>query len=718
MTWVSWQVIHRDQEASLAGRKRWASFALMVMSLLLWVAMAVEPSEPDLAASLAAKGAAERIDFLHLLLAGSTGQGDRAQQYSDALAVSQALIQRGITEKKVAHAFLAAALEPDTRDAMRAVVDAGLDLEAGFALLQGVPPDLLGQLLWAEYWSTRVARVEAVLDNDPPREERRRLLTMVSCVRELRRLDVTDRDVLADYLAAATSSDTALQARALKHARAAASPADLPPLGAFAEPEPVHADEESRPPPAVAVEEVPASPLPAPVDLPVEHLAGLPLERVGALVEGRLDNGMAVTLVGDPALRHVSVVHRVDVGAATEPGGLPGSAHLVEHLMFRGTDAYPVGAWDQFIDASGGSANAFTTHDDTTYVSTVPAEHVAELLDLEADRFQHFRVRDDVLDVERSVVADERRWRVASAPSAEVELALHQELLGEHPYARDVGATPPGDVEALQAFFDEAYQPGNRHLVITGPFEPRALLDEVEARYRSEGGGVVPKAPEVSLTQKSVKIRAPGRPGREVGLVWKLPPGVPCIEGSADGPCTSSYWEDQVAIALFTTAGVNELERRLSYATMTPADIAVYTWQGASGGYLVVTARRRSGLGVALHNVAGATVSGLAALFNMGVDYPYRSNPTPRMLRGLVAGDEAHWLHASAIQGAKDEVVRHELSRLWSAEARATAQAHKAGLGLPADDNAALSISQLESLVVRARFHEIFGEEQAVVRIR
>ncbi len=220
-------------------------------------------------------------------------------------------------------------------------------------------------------------------------------------------------------------------------------------------------------------------PLAIPVDLtpgdPPRTVAGLPIARAGSSVEATLANGLDVTIVGDPMLSMVAVVHRIGVGAGQESPTEQGLAHQLEHVLFNGTERVPEDDWWAFFDRVGGYANAWTSHDATTTLSRVVPEALPELLDLEADRFLNLRVDPAVLMQEQLVVEDEIRLRTSTSPMVRMEQALRVELLGPHPYGRPVGGAPGFETDhaaaEVQAFFEHHYVAENMHLIVVGPFE-------------------------------------------------------------------------------------------------------------------------------------------------------------------------------------------------------------------------------------------------------
>src|SRR5690242_5935152 len=108
--------------------------------------------------------------------------------------------------------------------------------------------------------------------------------------------------------------------------------------------------------------------------------------RVPATTRFSLPNGLGVVLAPIPGASTASVWVWYKVGSKNERPGITGASHWVEHMLFLGSPRYPKGAMDRAIVGVGGELNAFTDLDFTAYFSTVPAEHLAIPLDIEADR--------------------------------------------------------------------------------------------------------------------------------------------------------------------------------------------------------------------------------------------------------------------------------------------------------------------------------------------
>jgi zinc protease len=212
----------------------------------------------------------------------------------------------------------------------------------------------------------------------------------------------------------------------------------------------------------------------------------------------RLPNGLTVILHEDHSLPIVAVNLWYRVGSKDEKPGRTGFAHLFEHLMFTGSKNVPGNAIDVIMESAGGSNNADTENDRTSYYDIAPAALLETLLWIEADRLTTL---DEVttrkqLDLQRDVVRNERRQSYENRPYGRAHLVIPEEMYPKtHPYHwpvigshRDLEAATVADV---QAFFRRYYVPANASLVVAGDFKPARARQWIEKYF-----GWIPKAPE------------------------------------------------------------------------------------------------------------------------------------------------------------------------------------------------------------------------------
>ncbi len=206
-------------------------------------------------------------------------------------------------------------------------------------------------------------------------------------------------------------------------------------------------------------------------------------------VSETLANGLQVSILSDPTMPVVATEVWYHVGTADEVDGTRGLAHLVEHLMFGATPHYPEGSYARLHHRFGGRQNAFTTPDETVYVSEIgPAAH-AEVLAMEAERMSDLVFDPDRLARERRVVAEELRLRTENNPVTRAAVAVQRAVLDGHPYAYlpedTMAEVSAATVEQVGAFYRTYYHPGNAHVVVVGPVD---AAEELAAVRRLFGG--------------------------------------------------------------------------------------------------------------------------------------------------------------------------------------------------------------------------------------
>ena len=191
-----------------------------------------------------------------------------------------------------------------------------------------------------------------------------------------------------------------------------------------------------------------------------------------ALEEFYLDNGLQVIVIENhkaPIIKHM-VFYKA--GAVDEPKGKGGIAHLLEHLMFRGTKKVKGQEFNKIMEQNGAESNAFTSQDVTAYHQFLDVSRLELAMFLEADRMKNLKISDDDFATERDIVFQERKQRVDNNPSAKFYEMVRRALWGNHPYGNPVTGL---DVEIKSLtksdainFYKKYYSPNNAVLVLSG----------------------------------------------------------------------------------------------------------------------------------------------------------------------------------------------------------------------------------------------------------
>jgi len=234
-----------------------------------------------------------------------------------------------------------------------------------------------------------------------------------------------------------------------------------------------------------------------------------------------LANGLAVAVLASDAAPVVAVQVWYHAGSKDEPRDRRGSAHMFEHMMFKGTAHVRAEAHAQFINGIGGYVNAQTDEDATHYINTLPADYLDFAIKLEAERMRNLMFRPEMIAVEREVVKEEIRQQ-ENSPIAKGFLRFLAVAFTKHPYAwtaggdiKDLDATKPED---LKRFYDAYYQPNNALLVVVGKTTAAAVKASAEKYFGAIAKGSEPPRPadqahEPPQTAKRREVVEPGQIG-------------------------------------------------------------------------------------------------------------------------------------------------------------------------------------------------------------
>jgi len=212
-----------------------------------------------------------------------------------------------------------------------------------------------------------------------------------------------------------------------------------------------------------------------------------------AVTRATLDNGLRVVIVRNTLAPVVATQMNYLVGSDEAPAGLPGTAHAVEHMMFRGGPGLSKDQLAAIAANMGGAFNAATTQSVTQYYFVTPAQDLDVALHVEALRMRGVDVDEAEWAKERGAIEQEVS-RDLSSPAFKFQTQLMAQMFDGTPYAH----TPLGTREsfdkttaaALKQFHDTWYAPNNAVLVIAGDVDPAATLAKVKAEF-----GAIPSKP-------------------------------------------------------------------------------------------------------------------------------------------------------------------------------------------------------------------------------
>jgi zinc protease len=210
-----------------------------------------------------------------------------------------------------------------------------------------------------------------------------------------------------------------------------------------------------------------------------------------------LPNGLKVILLENHKAPLVTFQVWYRVGSRNEAWGKTGLSHMLEHMMFKGTERIGPEEFSRTIQENGGNNNAFTSYDYTAYFENLNADRVQVAIDLEADRMQNLVLREEDFRTERMVVMEERRLRTEDNPQAVLVEQIMATAFQIQPYRwpiigwmEDIARFTLDD---LKMYYKTYYNPVNTFLVVVGDFKKEELLAKIDKAFGSYPKGVAPE---------------------------------------------------------------------------------------------------------------------------------------------------------------------------------------------------------------------------------
>jgi zinc protease len=272
----------------------------------------------------------------------------------------------------------------------------------------------------------------------------------------------------------------------------------------------------------------------APTAVPVDGFAFV--QTLGGIDQYRLaSNGLEILLVPDHSAPVVTFQVTYRVGSRNEVTGTTGATHILEHMMFKGSEGYNDARGNsvkQYLERVGGEYNANTSVDRTTYFATVGAKDLEGYIAIEADRMRRLLLREADRQAEMTVVRNEYE-RGKNDPdnvlledvtaAAYVALPYHHPVIG---WLSDIEHVP---IEKLRAFYDTFYWPDNATVTVVGDFDTAVVLRWIQRYY-----GVYPHSPApipdiyteepAQIGERRLTVKRPGELGSVV-IAHKVPNG-------------------------------------------------------------------------------------------------------------------------------------------------------------------------------------------------
>ena len=233
-------------------------------------------------------------------------------------------------------------------------------------------------------------------------------------------------------------------------------------------------------------------------------------EKKSVISEKILANGLKVIV--KPDHRAPVVISQVwyKVGSSYETGGTTGVSHVLEHMMFKGTEHYPAGEFNKIISRNGGEDNAFTSKDYTAYYQKLEKSRLKVSFELEADRMRGLLLPEDEFAKEVMVVMEERRWRTDDKPQSltyEQFITTAFDNSGYHnPIIGWMDDLKNMQVADLRRWYQRYYAPNNATIVVVGDVQPDAVFTLAEHYFGVlKPFKIEPPKPRVEREQKGTK---------------------------------------------------------------------------------------------------------------------------------------------------------------------------------------------------------------------
>jgi zinc protease len=375
--------------------------------------------------------------------------------------------------------------------------------------------------------------------------------------------------------------------------------------------------------------------------------------------EKTLSNGLRVVVKEDH--RAPVLVQQIwyRAGSMDEVTGTTGVAHLLEHMMFKGTKNVPAGQFSKRIAEAGGRENAFTSYDYTAYFQQLHKSKLPLAMRLESDRMHNLLLTEKEFDKEIKVVMEERRWRTDDDPRSLMFEKLMAAVYQEHPYQHPVIGWM-NDLQNMtaadaQGWYKTWYSPNNATLVIAGDVNAQEVFALAQKYY-----GTVPAA---KLPQRKAVGEAPQLGIKRITV--KAPAELPFMIMAWQAPTLRDAENDWKPYALEVLVGVldGNSSARLNKALVREQQVAISVGTGyesvARGpGMFVIDATPREGKTVG--EVENALREQLAQLVRDGVSAEELQRVKAQVMAGEVYKLDSVFYQAMQIGQLESSGLSHK----------------------------------------------------------
>ncbi|PPC94758.1 MAG: peptidase M16 [Methylotenera sp.] len=351
--------------------------------------------------------------------------------------------------------------------------------------------------------------------------------------------------------------------------------------------------------------------------------------------EFKLKNGLKLIVQEDH--RSPVVVSQLwyRAGSIDEVNGKTGVAHVLEHMMFKGTKQVKAGQFSRQIAAAGGKENAFTGTDYTCYFQQLEKSKLPLAFKLEADRMVNLQLTKEEFAKEIKVVMEERRWRTEDKPQSKVNEAFQGTVYRAHPYSRPVvgfmNDLENMTVEDAREWYHNWYAPNNATLVVVGDVKAQEVYRLAQQYFGK-------------IKAKKLPVRKPQTEPAQIGerrVIVKAPAKLPYLLMGYHVPALQTPESDWEPYALEVLAGVlsGNPSARLNQKLVRETQLAI----DASAGYDILSRSRQSLFELDGTPSEGKTVIELEAAILQQIENIKQSGVTKeeldRVKAGVIAAD-------------------------------------------------------------------------------
>ncbi|MEO8003813.1 MAG: pitrilysin family protein [Betaproteobacteria bacterium] len=279
-------------------------------------------------------------------------------------------------------------------------------------------------------------------------------------------------------------------------------------------------------------------------------LCGYSAATAAPLAQHVLANGMTVLVKEDHRSPVAVSMVWYRAGSMDEVSTSTGVAHMLEHMMFKGTAKVPAGEFSRTVARAGGRENAFTSRDYTAYHEQLHKSKLPLALELEADRMVNLTLADEEFSKELKVVMEERRSRTDDDPHATLYEQMMAAIYTLHPYRTPVIGWM-NDLRNMQqadarGWYEKWYAPNNATLVVAGDVDPEAVFELAEKFFGPIPARTLPvRKPQIETPQTGTKR-----------ITVKAPAELPYIVMAYHAPVLRDVEKDWEPYALFVLNGI------------------------------------------------------------------------------------------------------------------------------------------------------------------